>query len=177
MLLCCFYHVRGSAIMPSLLSFAGPLGWWGYISLFFCLFVDECFFFFFFLMGLRWPTRWLRGKYLFFFFFFFLHILLGTHSKYSVSVCFCPESVCLRLFICLSDTPHPPSLIRSQRSRSGERECRGRRKREETEEEETCRSLFHSNYHDGDISLQARRQTLPGQRRHQAKTPEVTAFE
>ena len=47
-------------------------------------------------------------------------------------------------------------------------------KREAAEEKETCRSLLHSNYHDGDVSLQAlnyfkhqpRRQPLPEQRRH-----------
>ena len=47
-------------------------------------------------------------------------------------------------------------------------------KREAAEEKETCRSLLHSNYHDGDVSLQAlnyfkhqpRRQPLPEQRQH-----------
>ena len=107
MLLCCFYHVRGSAIMPSLLSFAGPLGWWGYISLFFCLFVDECFFFFFFWWVCGDPQGdwgahiFSSSSFFFFFCIYFLVLILNTLSLF-VSVRSLSASVCL--FVCLT---HP----------------------------------------------------------------------
>ena len=97
MLLSCFYHVRGSAIMPSLLSFAGPLGWWRYIiNSSVCLSMHAFFFFSW------WVSSDPQGDWGadIIFVFVFLHRLLGTHSKYSDSVRSLSASVCL--FVCLT---------------------------------------------------------------------------